>query len=459
MKQRLLRQLPKMDDLLGHPGASGLLESHARTQVVAAMRDILDRIRGEILSDVRLTDVTTDEILWETEKALAEKTAYRLRPVVNATGVIIHTNLGRSLISDRTMDHVRDVATRYSNLEYNLEQGVRGTRYAHVESLLQSLTGAQAALVVNNNAAAVMLALSTLAFGQEIVVSRGELVEIGGSFRIPEVMKLSGARLVEVGTTNKTHPKDYRQALTDRTGAILKVHTSNYRIMGFTKEVPVEDLVELGRETGIPVVYDLGSGTLGDLGNAGLPPEPTVRQQIAAGIDVVTFSGDKLLGGPQAGVIVGRRDLVDAMKDNQLTRALRVDKMTLAALEATLIDYFNEDKARHEIPTQRMIFALPEELHARAVALRESLAHPEHIDVAACQSQVGGGTFPLDHLDSWCLSIAPENESAQSLSERLRNREIPIIARIAGDRVLLDMRTLTPKDEDTVRQALDELVR
>lgn len=459
MKQSLLRNLPKIDELLRMDVVVKSLEDHPRRLVVESLRQAIERFRLEILEETRTVSPTVEEILGVSLEILGASLAYSLRPVINGSGIIIHTNLGRSLLSESVMDHVRNVSTHYTNLEFDIEKGARGLRYTHVESLLTRLTGAESALVVNNNAAAVMLSLSTLAYDREIVVSRGELVEIGGSFRIPEVMKISGARLVEVGTTNKTHLKDYKGAVGESTGAILKVHTSNYKIVGFTQEVPIEELVTLGREKDIPVVYDLGSGTLGDLSSSGLSPEPTVLEQIGAGIDVITFSGDKLLGGPQAGIIVGRREYVDAMKRNQLTRALRVDKMTIAALEATLMHYFDEDRVISGIPTQRMIFMTEDEVRRRAETLKSRLADPESVRIDACTSQVGGGTYPLDRLPSACLVLRTEKLKAQALSEALRGWPTPIISRIVDDEVLLDVRTLLDEDFATVAEAIDALVR
>jgi L-seryl-tRNA(Ser) seleniumtransferase len=357
------------------------------------------------------------------------------------------------VLSPSAIEAVYTVASGYSNLELNLESGKRGSRYAPVEGILTRLTGAQASLVVNNNAAAVLLALGTLARGREVIVSRGQLVEIGGSFRIPEVMEQSGAILREVGSTNKTYPDDYRKAISERTALLLHVHTSNYRIVGFTRETTVDELAALGRETGIPVMSDLGSGSLLNMDRFGLPPEPTVQQTVAAGADVVTFSGDKLLGGPQAGIIVGSRDLLDRMKKNPLTRALRIDKMTVAALEATLREYLDPGKAAQNIPTLRMIGSEGDRLHARAKALfqllEEAAGGRAEISLESETSAVGGGAMPTADLPSWLVSVKPASMTVVDLAGRLREGNPAVMGRIKDERLLLDVRTLL-KDDDII---------
>lgn len=375
----LLRLLPSVDEVLREERVVRELEGQPRSVVVQAVREVLAKERRRLLAGVRPEDENKgkefilEQTVLETLGAVRQSVRPNLRPVINATGVVLHTNMGRALLSERARQAVNDVASRYSNIELDLESGRRGSRYAHLEGLLKSLTGAEAVLVVNNNAAAVLLALSTLARDREVIVSRGQLVEIGGSFRVPEVMAQSGARLVEVGATNKTHPDDYRRAISPDTALLLHVHTSNYRIIGFTRETTISELVEIGRSSSLPVMSDLGSGFLFDLSGYGLPPEPTVREVVEAGPDVVTFSGDKLLGGPQAGIIIGRKELVERMKKNPLTRAVRIDKMTVAALEATLREYLDQDRAIREIPTLRMLTGTRDILQQRGSRLAELL--------------------------------------------------------------------------------------
>jgi L-seryl-tRNA(Ser) seleniumtransferase len=392
---------------------------------------------------------------------LEKATAPGLRRVINGTGVILHTNLGRAPLAESLRDAVGEAACCYNTLEFDLEKGVRGSRSVHVEALLRRLTGAEAAVVVNNNAAAVLLALSSLARGKEVIVSRGELVEIGGSFRIPEVMEQSGAILREVGATNRTHARDYRAAVAAETALLLKVHTSNFAIVGFTSDVPVDDLVGIGREHSLPVMVDAGSGTLVDLASRGLPGELSVKDYLNAGADVVTFSGDKLLGGPQAGIIVGKANCVEPMKKHPLMRALRVDKMTFAALEGTLRLYCDEQLALRRIPTLRMLTVGADELESRAKAAVRKLrrALPARVSVKAepGTSQVGGGTFPLLELPTTLISISVEGFSAQLLEERLRSSSIPIIGRINRDVFLLDIRTITDGEIPLVVDALISL--
>lgn len=395
----------------------------------------------------------------EVERAIAPS----LRRVVNATGVVIHTNLGRAVLSPAARRAVAEVAGAYSNLEFDLASGERGSRHDHVEALLRRLTGAEAAMVVNNNAAAVFLALMALAAGREVVVSRGELVEIGGSFRIPDVMAQSGARLVEVGTTNKTRPDDYRRAIGPDTALLLKVHPSNYRIVGFTAAVTLEELVGIGREAGLPVMYDLGSGALIPLDRYGLKGEPVAGGAIAAGVALVTFSGDKLLGGPQAGVIAGRRDLVDRCRRHPLARALRVDKMTLAALEATLKHYLDPEKAAATVPVLRMLTLTPEELAARAddlaAKIRGEAGDAVRVTLSAGVSQVGGGSLPGVELPTTLVAVEPVRLSVPTLAARLRRERPAVVGRVEGGRLLLDPRTLLPGDAAVVAAAVARAVR
>jgi L-seryl-tRNA(Ser) seleniumtransferase len=378
--------------------------------------------------------------------------------------VVVHTNLGRSCLADAAIDHMVTVARRYSNLEFDLTKGHRGSRYSAVEEVICEISGAEAAMVVNNNAGAVLLCLDTLARNRSVILSRGELVEIGGSFRIPDVMTKSGARLQEVGTTNRTHLADYEMAIGTDTGLLLKVHTSNYSIVGFTSAVPLADLVSLGSKFNIPVMEDLGSGNFIDLGALGLHSEPTVQESVSTGADVITFSGDKLLGGPQAGLIVGKKAAIDAIKRNPLTRALRIDKLTLAALEATLNLYRDPQKALAQIPTLNMITAQKQEIERKALSLKadlETLNSPKlTLTIIDLPSKVGGGSLPMLELPSRCLGIQISDRSANTIEKSLRHHQPPIIGRIENDTFIIDPRTLGDNDAPFIvaafRQLLDE---
>jgi L-seryl-tRNA(Ser) seleniumtransferase len=443
--QERLRQLPKVDDLLRHADVEALLELYSRTLVLEASREALNVSRARLLS--------SDDAVYSEAELIAEvcaraelKARRSLHPVINATGIVVHTNLGRSILSKRATAAVAEVASHYSTLEYDITTGERGSRHVHCEELLCKLTGAEAAMAVNNNAAAVMIALAALARGKEAVVSRGQLVEIGGSFRIPDIMRESGATMVEVGTTNKTHLSDYENAVSERTGVILKVHSSNFRVVGFTEEVGLEELVPLGRTHGVPVFEDQGSGVLVDLRPWGLPYEPTVGESIAAGADLVSCSGDKLLGGPQAGILVGRADIIRTLKRHPMARALRLDKMTLAALEVTLRSYLEPETLLADIPTLRMITASAEEVGDRAAALVDRLAgacgEAAAIDTAPDISRAGGGALPLADIPTTVVRVAPAAMSPVELERKLRLGEPAIIARIKEDRLLLDPRTV-----------------
>ena len=381
-----------------------------------------------------------------------------LRRVINGTGVVLHTNLGRSPLAERAVQRVAEVARSYSNLELDLTTGERGSRYVHVEGLLCRLTGAEAALVVNNNAAAVLLVLTALAKGREVIVSRGELVEIGGSFRIPDVMAESGATLVEVGATNKTHGRDYEQAITEQTALLLKVHTSNYRLLGFTAGVSREEMVAMAHGRGLHAVEDLGSGVLLDLPAYGYDAEPTAILSVKAGVDVVTFSGDKLLGGPQAGIVVGRRELLERIRKHPLNRALRIDKLTLAALEETLRLYLDPAAAWREIPTLRLLAMPKEELSRRARALarllRRKLGDLAEVAVIEGTSQAGGGSLPAVEIPTWLVTVQAKALPAHRVEERLRLGEPAVLVRVQHDRVLLDPRTLLEGDDRDLTNAL-----
>lgn len=456
MEKQLLRRIPKVDDLLRCPALEPLATEVPASAVTEAVRQTLDALRADILAGT-VTELPSESALC-TQIAEACRAARlpSLRGVINATGVVLHTNLGRACLSRRALAAAADASRGYSTLEYDLAAGERGQRYAHVEPLLCRLTGAEAALVVNNNAAAVLLILSALTAGGEVITSRGELVEIGGSFRMPDVMAACGAVLREVGSTNKTRLSDYANAIGEQTRALLKVHTSNYRIVGFTESVSPAALAEFGRSRSIPVIEDLGSGCLVDLAPLGLRDEPTVQASVKAGVDVLSFSGDKLLGGPQAGIIVGKRHYIDLLKRHPLARALRVDKLTLAALEATLQAYA-DGTALQEIPVLSMLAQTPEELHQQAESLcRRMGGIGVTTEVVSTENPVGGGAVPTQTLPSFAVAVAPR-DSAAALEAQLRQRPVPIIVRIAHDRCLLDMRALFPADLDEILQAFREI--
>ena len=455
MDDQLLRRIPKVDELLRDPLLAGCCRTLPQQTVTQAIRQALEELRREILAGT-LGALPERPELCRKIADLADRAALpSLRNVINGTGIVLHTNLGRACLSEQAARAAWCAARDYSTLEYDLKTGSRGLRYAHVEGLLCRLTGAESALVVNNNASAVLLLLSALAQGGQVVVSRGELVGIGGSFRVPDIMEACGAILREVGTTNKTHLRDYAAAIGPETRALMKVHTSNYRIVGFTEAPPLSELTALGHSHGLLVVEDLGSGCLVDLASYGLRGEPTVSASVAAGVDVVSFSGDKLLGGPQAGILVGRRELLDRLKSHPLTRAMRVDKMTLAALEATLRSYEN-GTAEQDIPTLAMLRISPEDLHAKAELLAGMLAQsgvPSH--VAAAESQVGGGAVPTQNLPSWAVVLEGD---AQRWEAALRTGIRPIIGRIHMDRYLLDVRTIRQEDFSDIVQRAREIM-
>lgn len=447
----MLKQLPKVDQLLNRALESREFDDIPRSVILNAIREWLDVLRKQILENSRpgsdLGESVQETVILKQALELArEKIKPRLINLINATGVVLHTNLGRSLLCRDALKNVSQVSSEYSNLELNIKTGKRGIRYAAVDELICELTGAQGAIVVNNNAGAVLLALNTLAQGTQVIVSRGELVEIGGSFRVPDVMSKSGCILKEVGTTNRTHLRDYENAVSESTGLFLKVHASNYRIEGFTASVSLEDLVKLGRQKNIPVMEDLGSGTLIDFSKYGLPAEPTISDSVKAGADIITCSGDKLLGGPQAGIIVGSRAYIDAIKKNPLTRALRIDKLTLAALESTLKLYRDEKKAVKEIPTLNMLTVPFEAICRKAERLfnevqKEAGAFAD-IDQADMNSRPGGGSFPELDLATRCVTVKPKKISAARLGQKLRKTDPVIIGRIEDDRFILDPRTI-----------------
>ena len=449
---QLLRQIPKVDSLCQAPALAEVREAYGEKAVTEAVRQVIAALRQEILVGNH-TALPEDETLCAQIRERVIRSALpSLRTVINGTGIILHTNLGRACLSEKAAQAAGDAARRYSNLEYDIPKGQRGSRYVHVESQLCRLTGAESALVVNNNAAAVLLVLSALTQGGEVIVSRGELVEIGGSFRVPEIMEACGARLREVGATNKTHLSDYERAIRPETKALMKVHTSNYRIVGFSETPELADLVTLGHSHGLPVLEDLGSGCLVNLANYGIQDEPSVQDSLKAGVDVVSFSGDKLLGGPQAGIILGKKQYVDILKKHPLTRAMRVDKMTLAALEATLSSY--ERGKPDEIPVLRMLSAEPEALKIKADKLAALLLEAGvPCSVLPVQGQVGGGSVPNQSLSSYAVAFAG---NVNALEEKLRLGLQPIVGRIHNGAYFLDVRTLWEEDFPIIVTAVKE---
>ena len=463
-KNMLYRSIPKVDVLLENQDIVTLIENHHRDVVVDVIREEIDKLRNFIKEndDVNLIEEKINNLI-ENIKISTEKVySYNIKKVINGTGTILHTNLGRAIISKKHADYLSEVVTSYSNLEYNLEEGRRGERYSHFEKLICKITGAEAAMAVNNNAAAVMLVLSSMAAEKEVIVSRGELVEVGGKFRIPDVMKSSNAHLVEIGTTNKTHLEDYEDAISENTGAFLKVHTSNFKILGFTESVSIEELCKLGREKDIPVIEDIGSGVLIDLSKYGLEYEPTVQDSIKAGVDVVSFSGDKLLGGPQAGIIVGKKKYIDKMKKNPLTRAFRIDKFTATILEMIFHEYLNEEDAIKNIPVLSLITKDLKEIEKNANALFnkiENLENVADINIKDTLSQIGGGSLPAERIKSKSVTIMPKNISTQSLEAKLRAGKNPVVGRISEEKLILDMRTVLEDEIDILAQKLIDILK
>jgi L-seryl-tRNA(Ser) seleniumtransferase len=475
----LFRRLPSVDEVIGASVVSSLAASYGHDSAVHAVRVVLARLRQEITSgllDEDALELALSGLAGAVENQLRQTLGYSLRPVINATGVILHTNLGRAPLGDAAIQHIRGTAASYSNLEFDLGVGERGRRDVHVDRLFQRLLHeevrtaelrsaagtrvpvptppAVSTIVVNNNAAAVLLALNTLAEGGEVIVSRGELVEIGGSFRIPDVMAKSGAILREVGTTNRTRTADYERAVTERTRLLLRVHRSNFEITGFTEEAPTVELVALGRKRGIPLMQDLGSGALFDLRSVGIRGEPGVLDSLRGGVDIVTYSGDKLLGGPQAGLISGGSEWIARMRSNSLFRALRVDKLIYAALEATLLEYVRRDF--DAIPTLRMMRLSKDEIGRRAAALTAQLASPRlQVEIVDGGSILGGGAAPSSVLPTRVLALTCQGLSADELAARLRRSEPSVIARVDEGRVLLDLRTVFPEQDAALVAALN----
>ncbi len=472
-QQTGLRKLPNIDTILDHAGKDLEFKDIPKSIVLAAARRAVESIRNAIIDntgfdaaeDKNLEDFTEEQILEiaieKTRTFASDLYSFNLKKVINATGVVVHTNLGRSLLEKKVLENIVEVTRGYSNLEFDLTSGTRGSRYSNIEKIICELTGAEAAMVVNNNAAAVLVCLDTAARGKKVIVSRGELVEIGGSFRIPDVMTKSGCTLTETGTTNRTHPNDYESAIESETALLLKVHTSNYSVVGFTSSVSLKELVSIGAKYHIPVMEDLGSGTLIDFSKYGLPREPTIKESVSTGADIVTFSGDKLLGGPQAGIIVGKKDMIDKIKANPLTRALRIDKMTLAGLEATLSLYRDEAKAISEIPTLRMLLAPFDELEQKAQTLKtllEKIGNGLKVTLKTLPSKAGGGSMPLLDLPSRCICVTIDNTTPNSIEILLRNNTPPIIGRIEEDMFIIDPRTIDSEDLPVLQVAFAKIV-
>lgn len=464
--QTLLKRLPGIDHILELMEKDDFSMNVPRSVRLQCARKTVAGLRADILSGqkrISEADFTDEGILQSVRNIAHETMRPRLVRTINATGVVLHTNMGRSLLCRDAVANMAVIAAHYSNLEFDLTSGKRGSRYSTVEEILCELSGAEAAMAVNNNAGAVLLCLDTLARGKNVIVSRGELVEIGGAFRIPDVMAKSGGILKEVGTTNRTHLKDYELAIDGETALLLKVHTSNYTVVGFTASVSLKELVALGKEYRLPVMEDLGSGTLIDFSKYGMRPEPTVQQSISNGADLVTFSGDKLLGGPQAGIIVGKATLLEKIKKNSLTRALRIDKLTLAALESTLRQYRDESKALAEIPTLRMLTCPIDAIHVRAQKLHDILQciGDSRLQLSLCDraSRVGGGAFPLEELPSRCVGIRITGMPVNAFEKSMRLGSPPIIGRIEEDIWLMDLRTVQEEELALIRDAVAQALR
>jgi L-seryl-tRNA(Ser) seleniumtransferase len=462
-----LRNIPAIDEILALPRSIDLIKQYNRDFIMRNIRQAVEASRQEL----RLTGAEyskedlTEKILVLLEILIEKASTGTLQKVINGTGVVLHTNLGRAPLGDRALHYLNDMGRNYNNLEFDLESGERGSRYRHVEELLITLTGAEAGLVVNNNAAAVLLGLTSLARNKEVIVSRGQLIEIGGAFRIPEVMKASGARLVEVGTTNKTYISDYAEAITENTALLFSAHTSNYKIVGFAEEVGLGELVRLGQERKIPVMHDLGSGILTDLGEWGLKDEPSVRDSVNSGADVISFSGDKLLGGPQAGIIVGQKKHIDAMKKNQLTRALRVDKLIIAALEGTLLEYLSGNPLE-DIPVIKMLTIAPEELQEQAERLREDLyarlgavGGIQDIRIIKTEDMIGGGAYPTHKIPGFGVEIGFRDNQLENLVKQLREMSPALLTRKQEDKMLISVRTLLAGDAGIVVELIDRALQ
>ena len=458
----LYKMIPKVDQILDNKVIKDLLDKNSKNLVMESIHEELDNIRNNISNgyDKNIISNKIENLIDNIKDNLMNKKTFSLRNVVNASGVVIHTNLGRSVLNSEIFENIKKVSIGYSNLEYNLEKGERGSRYSHLSEIIKKITGAEDCMVVNNNAAAVMLILSTIAKGKNVITSRSELVEIGGSFRIPDVCRESGAELKEIGTTNKTHLRDYENAIDENTAALFKVHQSNFKILGFTEAVSSFELKSLKEKYNIPIIEDLGSGVLIDLSKYGLSHEPTVQECIKNGVDIVSFSGDKLLGGVQAGIIVGKKEYIEKMKKNQLTRALRVDKFTLSALEAVFSYYIDEELAISKIPTLNMLTIKIEKLYDKAQKLIEYLGENNEFSYAIIDidSEVGAGSLPTQKLPSKAVKVISKSFTENELEEKLRNNKIPIIARIHKGNLIFDIRTIFENEFCIIKDALNSLI-
>ena len=459
----ILRKLPKVDSLLNEEKVQILCKKYGRGFVVDCIREELDRMRMLVLSgETETVETCLIDFAKSVEKKVQKESEYPLRKVCNATGIILHTNLGRAPLGKIHLDAISQAICGYSNLEYDLECGKRGKRWTHYGDLVAKIAGTEAAIAVNNNAASLTLIFSALAKGKEVIVSRGESIEIGGKFRIPEVIEQSGATLKEVGTTNRTRISDYENAINENTGALLKVHTSNYKVVGFTEEATLEELVALGEKYNLPVIMDLGSGVLVNLEKYGLAHEPTVQEQVRTGADLVCFSGDKLLGGPQAGIIVGKKTYIDKLEHYPLMRAIRLDKCAIAALSATFREYLDEERAVKNIPVLSMIARPLEELKVQAERLFETFhgfADDWGIKVEESISMVGGGSLPGETLGSYALTLQPKLMSCETFMEKMREQEVPVIAHVKNEKVWLDMRTVMPEEVEYLKKCLLEIIK
>ena len=467
MENNILRKLPSVDTLINTEEGKQLIKKHGHTSLVNATRSVLEELRSEIQkkepASIKEDGLSVDSIMRRIQDYLKKKFSPSLQKAINAAGIILHTGLGRAVLSRKALEAINDTIEGYCTLATDIETGHRGHRDIHLHGLLCELTGAEAATIVNNNAAATVLILNALAKGKEVIVSRGQLVEIGGSFRMPDVMESSGAILKEVGTTNKTHLKDYLAAINENTGAIMRVHHSNYRILGFAEEPPIEDLIKLGKEFHLPVIDDIGSGALIDLKEFGLETEPLVQQSINAGVDVCCFSGDKLIGGPQSGVIVGKSAILEKIKKNPLARALRVGKMTIASMEATLKLFLDPEKLTLNHPCYRMFSCGLDDLEKRAQKIKNKLSAgvKEKADIHTVDggSQVGSGSVPIETLPTKLLSVKPSSLSADNLAKKLRSNVPPIFTRVQKDSVLFDLRTIQPEEDESVQEALLRILK
>lgn len=458
----LYKMIPKVDQILDNKVIKDLLDKNSKNLVMESIHEELDNIRNNISNgyDKNIISNKIENLIDNIKDNLMNKKTFSLRNVVNASGVVIHTNLGRSVLNSEIFENIKKVSIGYSNLEYNLEKGERGSRYSHLSEIIKKITGAEDCMVVNNNAAAVMLILSTIAKGKNVITSRSELVEIGGSFRIPDVCRESGAELKEIGTTNKTHLRDYENAIDENTAALFKVHQSNFKILGFTEAVSSFELKSIKEKYNIPIIEDLGSGVLIDLSKYGLSHEPTVQECIKNGVDIVSFSGDKLLGGVQAGIIVGKKEYIEKMKKNQLTRALRVDKFTLSALEAVFSYYIDEELAISKIPTLNMLTIKIEKLYDKAQKLIEYLGENNEFSYAIIDidSEVGAGSLPTQKLPSKAIKVISKSFTENELEEKLRSNRIPIITRIYKGNLIFDVRTIFENEFCIIKDALNSLI-